>query len=144
MKEMILEIASFRDGLRNLMNASYSVKDALTAFGRIDWADDETAEQSAVRNLAMNAITHRLTANGVGWNDVQLHVTGYGVRYCTSGGLIFGWYAYMGASQLDTFRHWVFFVEHPRGWHENSTLRQSLEAAGWRKSGTPLDFGILK
>lgn len=135
MKYFIKRFADFMDGLKGLADVSFSAKQSLSHFyGRFPKSEEE-----AISALALNAAFDRPTANGYGWGKVQIEVDAYGVRYTTTGGLIFGWYADLGASPFDTHEgDHVFFVAHPKADDESaapadSTLRRSAEAHGWKE-----------
>lgn len=135
---------SFTDGIQELAEVSFSAKQAL------EWQTGflPETEREAVSSLALNAAFDRPTGNGVGWGEVAIEISAFGVEYRTRSGLRFGWKTLLGASDFDSFEgEYTFYIAHPDATEESaaplgSTLRQSAEKHGWReKSEFMLELG---
>lgn len=124
---------SFTDGIKELAEVSFSAKQAL------EWQTGflPETEREAVSALALNAAFDRPTGNGVGWGEVDIEISAFGVEYRTRSGLRFGWKTLLGATDFDSFEgEYTFYIAHPDA-NENeaappcSTLRQSAKKHGW-------------
>lgn len=130
------EFNSFREGLQELMQVSFSAEQALKMQGP-NPLKAENPELQAVANLAINAANDRPTGNGVDWNRCEIIIDAFGVDYKTTGGLRFGWKVYQHdfqpALESDGHNRYTFWVSHPSGkFAEDSTLLQAGKDAGWK------------
>jgi len=128
---------SFKEGLQELMQVSFSAEQALKMQGP-DPLKAENPEMQAVANLAQNAADDRPTGNGVDWGKCKIIIDAFGVDYKTTGGLRFGWSVSSRDFQRireidgDGGNCWTFYIQHPSGkFAEGSTLLQAGKDAGW-------------
>lgn len=140
MKRFEKRFSSFEEGIKELCQVSFSAEDALShSIRRIPKTEEEAATA-----LAINVLHDRPTGNGANWSDCNIEITASGVDYVTTGGVGFGWYCAFDAVEGLGFcwdrRSYVFYVTHPtvvRGERdtapEDSTLRKSAEAKGWKE-----------
>jgi len=140
---------SFADGMKSLCKVSQSVRHSLNAqYTQLgdkienNQINIQGLEEEVTAVLAKNVIGDRPTGNGVGWNRCGIDISAYGVTYVTTGGLTFGWrvddddYQYYREQQDEPGNTWTFFIIHPDGENitENSTLRASALAEGWKET----------
>ena len=134
----------FINGLRELCEVSFDAKDALMqlCFGESrDPREAENPERQAVENLAANVAFARPTDNGVDWGRCSITISASSVFYQTGGGLWFGWEVdsrdYQSSREFgEGGNRWTFFVAHPLGQApQESSLRQSATAHGWKEEG---------
>lgn len=121
----VKKFADLQTGINELKKVSYSVAQAV---GDEDLQLNQTP-QDVVRVLAENTL-YPPTDNGVGWDLPRLHADCYGIKYVTTGGLTFGWEGVF-EGEYYSLTGWQFFIKHPKGKPEGSTLRKSAQKLGW-------------
>lgn len=137
---------TFEDGIKELMAVSHSAAAAIMHNAH----EVPTDEGDAAALLTINVIGDRPTGNGVGWGRCLIDVSANGVKYTTSGGLVFGWEHYpmytYGRNPEPMEVRYRFFVQHPSGDAApvNSTLRAAALAAGWNETCAPVEVPVTQ
>lgn len=138
---------TFEDGIKDLMGVSHSAAAAIMHNAHEVNTMDEA---DVVALLAINVISDRPTGNGVDWGRCLIDMSANGVKYTTSGGLVFGWEHYpkytYGRNPEPMEVRYRFFVQHPSGDAApvNSTLRAAALAAGWDETREPAEAPVTQ
>lgn len=142
---------TFEEGIKDLMGVSHSAASAIMHNARVyEGETDAMDEADTAALLTINVISDRPTGNGIGWGSCKINVSADGVRYTTTGGLVFGWehypkYTYsMNPEPMEV--RYRFFVQHPSGDAApvNSTLRAAALAAGWDETCKPVEVPVTQ
>jgi len=132
----------FSTGILEMMEASYSVDDAINMMGKITFPQDINKkwnevefEGKVVANLAKNVALDRQTGNGYGWGQCEIHIDAGKVDYETRGGLRFGWKCTPREDNGGWDEQWTFYIFHPQGeFPEGSTLKAAFLEKGWSEN----------
>ena len=158
--EMIMakDVCGFWKGIKELMEVSYSVGDAIEHDGVLGSVFKEAEKvESQLKNLKDDPvkvnnfldyhmekfIVAKLASNVINKSHQvgpEIEIQDDRMIYKTSGGLIFGWLnldEYYSVYKEQKFR---FFVDHPSGWHEESTLKKALEGVGYQLVKSKYNF----
>lgn len=117
-----LRNSSFKEGLKSMMNVSYSIEQSILEGNKnpLSCESDDDVRRQTILNLAENVSYNNPTTN------CKLEVNEYSLRYTTNGGLTFGWWI-----NLD-YDEWCFWIQHPSGkFTKDSTLLKSGLKNGW-------------
>lgn len=117
-----LRNSSFKEGLKNMMNVSYSIEQSILEGNKnpLDHESSDEVRRQTILNLAENVSYNDPSTN------CKLEMNGYSLCYTTNGGLTFGWWI-----NLD-YDEWCFWIQHPSGkFTEDSTLLKAGLKAGW-------------
>ena len=128
---LVKEFEIFSDGLKELIELSYSAKQAITAFDNPNPLNFRTndelkyeynVEKQAVANLANNIVFD------IQGRSLNIDITSFGVNYTTTGGTRFGW----DKDKEDIDDPYTFFIQHRNKiFPDNSTLLKSGLDVGW-------------
>ena len=133
----------FSTGILEMMEASYSVNDAINMMGEITFPEginkkwnEAEFEGKVVANLAKNVALDRQTINGYGWGECDIEVGAGRIDYKTRGGLRFGWKCTPYENDNGCWReYWKFYISHPAGeFPEGSTLKAAFLEKGWSEN----------
>lgn len=125
---LVKNFMKFSDGLKELMEVSYSAEQAITAFDNPNPLNsnndnfDYNVEKQTVANLANNIVFD------IQGRYIDIKITSYGVDYTTTGGTRFGW----NIDKSNINDDYVFFIQHrDKTFTEDSTLLKAGLEKGW-------------